>query len=124
MPKVTFTKENLLERTQLTAGWRKLKVKSVDEGPGKSDPTSTVWETVFIVDDGKDLGVPIRHWFSEKQMGRVAEFLRCFTGGQIEEGKVYEMNDAVGRAVDGYCRYHPDQKWNVIDDFRPSQKGA
>ena len=124
MPDITFTQENLLERTQLTAGWRELKIKSVDEGPGKKDPTATVWEVVFVVDDGKDLGTPIRHWFSEKAMGRIVDFVKCFTGGKVEAGKKYNLDSTVGRSVQGYCQYDMSQGFNVIKDFKPSKKGA
>ena len=125
MPKIRFSEEDLLERNQLSAGWRKLKVKSVSEGVGKKDPTSTVWECVFVVSDGsKDNGTPIRHWFSEKAMGRVVDFIKAFTGGKAEKDKEYELDDTVGREVMGYCKYDVDQKWNTIEDFKPVQVAA
>lgn len=121
MPKITFTKENLLERKQLKAGWRKLKVKSVDEKPGINDPDSITWPTVFVVDEGEDAGVPINHWFTEKQMGRLAEYLKCFTGGQMTEGKEYDLEQTVGRFVLGYAEYDIKSGFNSIKDFKPVQ---
>ena len=120
MPEIQFTKENLLERKQLKAGWRKLKVKSVDEAKGKNDPESIVWPIVFIVDEGEDAGVPVNHWFSEKAMGRLVDFIRCFTGGNVDAGKTYKLEDTVGRHVRGYCEYDVKQGWNVIRDFQPA----
>jgi len=122
MPEVQFTKENLLERKQLKAGWRKLKVKSVDEKPGVNDPDSITWPTVFIVDDGEDIGVPINHWFTEKQMGRLSEFIKCFTGGKVEEGKTYSLESTIGRHVMGYVEYDIKSGFNSIKDFKPVLK--
>lgn len=119
MPNVTFTKENLLERKNLSFEWRKLKVKSVSEKPGTKDPESTTWPTVFVVEGGKDHGVPINHWFTEKQMGRLAEFMKCFMKGDPEPGKSYEISDTVGREIMGYCGFDTDTGFNVIKDFKP-----
>ena len=122
MPKVTFTKENLLERKPLTAKWRKLKVKSVTEKAGVSDPDSITYPTVFIVEEGDDAGVPINHWFTEKQMGRLSEYLACFIPSGVAESKEYELNDTVGRSVLGYCEYDSKTGFNVVKDFKPVGK--
>lgn len=118
MPEIQFTKENLLERKQLKAGWRKLKVKSVEEAPGKNDPDSITWPTIFVVEEGDDTGVPVNHWFTEKQMGRLAEFVKCFTGGEVSEGKTYKLEDTIGRLVMGYVEYDIKTGFNSIKDFR------
>lgn len=121
MPEVSFTKENLLERKQLKAGWRVLKVKSVDEKAGKNDPESIVWPVVFIIDaPAEDAGVPVNHWFTEKQMGRLAEFIKCFTNGVVDPSKKYRLEDTVGRNVRGYCEYDIQSGFNVIKDFQPA----
>jgi hypothetical protein len=125
MPSVSFTKENLLERKQLKSGWRELKVKSTSEKPGVSDPESTTYPCVFIVDEGEDAGVPINHWFTEKQMGRLAEFLKCFIpNGQVEAGKSYSLEQTEGRNVQGYVEYDIKSGFNTIKDFKPSKKLA
>lgn len=124
MPEIKFTQEDLLERTQLAPAWRTLICKSVEEGPGKQDPTSITYPCVFVVDSGTDIGVPIRHWFSEKAMGRMVDYIKCFTGGKIEVGKVYELGQTIGQRVEGYCQYDLAQGYNVIKDWRPVQKGA
>ena len=126
MPEVSFTKEDLLQRKQLKAGWRKLKVKSVTEAPGKNDPDSITWPTVFVIEEGEDAGVPIQHWFTEKQMGRLSEFVLCFTGGQVDPGKKYSLDSLVGRSVLGYAEYDIKTGFNTIKDFKPvnSSKGG
>lgn len=122
MPEVTFDLSNLLERKQLSPAWRTLVVKSVDEKAGTKDPTSTTWPVVFTVDGGSDDGVPINHWFTEKQMGRLAAFIACFLpNGKAEVGKKYELTDTIGRKVEGYCLHDPDSSWNTIKDFRPAK---
>lgn len=117
MPEVTFTKENLLERKQLKAGWRRLRVKEVSEAKGKNDPDSITWPVVFIVEDGPDQGVPINHWFTEKQMGRLSEFIKCFIKGEVQTGKAYLLEDTLGKTVRGYCEYDIKSGFNVIKDF-------
>lgn len=124
MPKVRFTKENLLERKALKPAWRRLKVKSVKEGPGKSDPDSTVYPIVFVIEEGDDAGVPINHWFTEKQMGRLAEFLACFMSGSPSTDKDYEIESVVGQSVLGYCENDIKTGFNVITEFRPVNKTA
>lgn len=124
MPEIKFTQEDLLERTQLSPGWRTLICKSTEEGPGKQDPSSITYPCVFIVDGGPENGVPIRHWFSEKAMGRMVDYIKCFTGGKIEVGKVYDLAQTVGLRVEGYCQYDLGQGYNVIKDWRPASKSA
>ena len=120
MPEMSFSEENLLERKQLKAGWRVLKVKSTSEATGKKDPESTTWPTIFVIDEGEDLGVPVTHWFTEKQMGRLAEFIKCFIpNGKVEANKSYKLDDTVGRRVKGYVEYDIKSGFNVIKDFQP-----
>lgn len=125
MPEVKFTQEDLLERTQLNPGWYPLICKSVDEGPGKNDPSSIVYTCVFVVDEGPAKGVPIRHWFSEKAMGRIVDYIKCFLpGGKVEAGKVYDLAQTVGLKVEGYCQYDLAQGYNTIKDWRQSKAQA
>jgi hypothetical protein len=125
MPEIKFSQEDLLERTALNAGWRVLVCKSIEEGPGKNDPTSIVYPCVFVVDEGKEIGVPIRHWFSEKAPGRIVDYIKCFVpGGKLEAGKVYELNQTVGLRVEGYCLYDQKQGYNTIQDWRPAKNGG
>ena len=122
MPAVTFTQEDLLERKQLQAGWRELRMKTVDEGPGKTDPTALVWACLFVIDGGNDDGVPVRHWFSEKAMGRIVDFVKCFIKGDMQAGRSYELTDAVGQNVMGWVEYDIKQGFNTIKDWKKSQK--
>lgn len=123
MPIVRFTKENLLERKQLQPGWRVLEVKSIEEGPGKNDPSSIVYACKLTISDGPEAGVPINHWFSEKAQGRIVDFVKCFVPGEVEEGKDYELAQTVGKKVGGYCKYNMSQGFNVIEDWRPATAG-
>lgn len=123
MPEIKFTQEDLLERTQLPPGWQTLICKSIDEGPGKTDPSSIVYSCVFVVDGGAANGVPIRHWFSEKAMGRIVDYIKCFVT-KVEVGKVYELSQTIGLKVGGYCQYDLAQGYNVIKDWKPASKAA
>jgi hypothetical protein len=122
MPEVTFTETNLLEKKQLTAGWFKLKVVSIGEKPGTSDPESTTWPAFFTVEEGPSAGVPVRKYFTEKQMGDVAEYIHAFTGGVVTSGKKYSLDETVGRSILGYCKWNPDFRWNDVLDFKVIKK--
>jgi hypothetical protein len=124
MPTIRFSKEDLLGGKQLKPGWRRLKVKSVNEGPGKSDPSSTVYALQFVVEEGEELGVPVNHWFTEKQMFRLVAFLACFTGGKVEEGKDYRLDDVVGKSILGNVGFDINTGFNSISEFRPADKKA
>lgn len=125
MPEVKFTQEDLLERTQLQPTWYTVVCKSVEEGPGKNDPSSIVYACVFIVEDGPAKGVPVRHWFSEKAMGRVVDYIRAFMpGGKVEPGKVYDLDQTIGLKVGAYIQYDPVQGYNTIKDWRPASKAG
>ena len=120
MPAVKFTKEDLLSRQQITAGWYKLNVKDITEKPGTNDPTSLTYPASFVVAEGPSTGVPVRKYFTEKQMGDFSNFLACFVTGGIEVGKDYDYTQAIGRFVMGYCRYNTDMNWNEVVDFKKS----
>ncbi len=125
MPDVVFTKENLLERNQLKAGWRKLKVTAVQVKPGTSNPETITNHIHLTVTEGPDAGTPIKAFFNEEtQMGRLVDFVRCFTGGTVEVGKKYSLDSTIGREVHGYCEYDIKTGFNTIRDFKPAQKGG
>ena len=125
MPEIRFTQEDLLERTQLSPGWRIVVLQKCEEGPGKNDPTSIVYSCVFTIDEGSEKGVPIRHWFSEKAMGRIVDYLKCFVpSGKLEPGKSYELNKTIGLKVKAYCQYDPAQGYNTIKDWQPAKMSA
>jgi hypothetical protein len=126
MPTVRFTKEDLLARKQLAAGWRTLTVKSIEEEPGKTDPTSINYVCTVVVTGGPDDGVTIKNWFSEKRKDLLSKFVECFIANHsIDMGKDYDLNNTVGRQVDGYCQYDIQRQWNSVLDWRPaSSKGA
>lgn len=120
MPKVRFSQEDLLQNKQLDAGFYKLKVKAITEGKGTTDPTSTTYTTDFVIEEGPNKGVPIRHWFSEKRMGNLVEFVRCF--GKVGSEEDVELSDTVGRNVIAYIQYEEGAfAGNKIKGFKRDQ---
>ena len=118
MPEVKFSKEDLLQKQKVQAGWLKLVVKELSEKPGTNDPSSITYPCFMVVADGPQQGIPVRKYFTEKQMGDFSNFLACFMEGDIEVGKSYDYTKVIGRQVEGYCRYNSDMNWNEATDFR------
>jgi len=124
MPKLSFSNSDLLATTQLEGGWYVLTVKEVgDWTKGKNDPESNNIIADFIVDGPKKIGVPVRHWFSEKNLGTsrdmLVPYLSCFTSdGKLKEGTDYDPIDTKGRKVEAYISWNPDMKMNSIQEFR------
>lgn len=120
MPTIRFTREDINQRKQLSANWYKVVLKEVNEETAK-DGQSINWVCKFVVTEAKDpdlVGTPIRHWFNEKAMGRVLDYVKCFLGGDIEEGVGYELTDTIDRPILAYIKYDPERKFNTIEDFR------
>lgn len=119
MPKVTFSREDVLQRTQLDAGWYPIAAKEINETIAK-DKVSTNYVTDFIVLEGPMAGVPVRHWFTEKAVGRIVDYVKCFLppGAELETGKQYELEETLDRPVMGYISYDATMKFNKIEDFR------
>jgi len=123
MPSVRFTKEDLLARKQLSAGWRQVKIKSIDEEPGVKDPTSINYVCTVVVETGPDEGVTIKNWFSEKRMDLLSKFIECFIPNRtIDTNKDYDLNQTIGRSVEAYCQYDIQRQWNSVLDWRPITK--
>src|SRR6266436_5839396 len=117
MPGITFTKEDLSASNKLDAGWYKLNIIDIVEGPGGKDPSSTTWTCKFVVVDGPKEGTPITHWFSSKMQDRAAVFIRCFTKDPVP-GKVYPIEETKGKQVLGYCTWDLANNRNTIMDFK------
>lgn len=120
MPEVRFTREDLNQRKQLSPNWYKVILMEVKEETAK-DGQSTNWVCKFIVTESNNpdaIGTPVRHWFNEKAMGRVIDFITCFISGDIEEGRAYDLSDAIDRPVLAFIKYDPERKFNTIEDFR------
>jgi hypothetical protein len=125
MPSIRFTKEDLLARKQLTAGWRLLTVQSLEEEAGKTDPTSINFVVTVKVTGGADDGVTIKNWFSEKRRDLLSKFVECFAKDRtLDLTKDYELGEIVGRTVEGYCQYDVQRNWNSVLDWRPAQKAS
>jgi hypothetical protein len=127
MPRVKFTKEHLLGRKQLAAGWRGVTVQSITEESGKNDPTSVNFVVTVVVTGGPDEGVVIKNWFSQKDIGMrlFSKFVECFTKDhQIDLAQDYDLDKLVGKQVDAYCQYDLQRQWNTVSDWRPASRQA
>lgn len=124
MPNISFSPEDLASTNKLEAGWYKLLVKSIEEGPGKKDPTSTTYSCEFVVvEPVKVKDTPIPHWFSDKMMVKAVIFIKCFVKS-IEAGKQYPLESTVGKHVMGYCQWDMENTRNIILDFKPVATAA
>lgn len=121
MPKITFTKEHLLMKTQLEANWYKVKIKETKEGPGKTDPTSTVYTISTVVAEGPATGVPITTWLTEKMPEKIVAFVDCFVNGGAVAGKEYDLKDTENKLVMAYIKYNVDRSSNEITEFKPAK---
>jgi hypothetical protein len=126
MPKLVPSQSDILATTQLEGGWYVLEVKSMSDWvPGTKDPNSNNLIADFIVVGPKKIGVPIRHYFSEKTIGTANDmlfgsYLPSFTAdGKLEPGKEYRTEDTVGKKVEAFCAWDNGPfKGNKISEFR------
>lgn len=124
MPRLSFSESDILATTQLEGGWYTLEVKAIsDWTKGSRDPESNNLIGDFVVQGPKKAGVPVRHWFSEKNLGTsrdmLVPYLSCFTpDGKIAQGTEYDPVDTVGRKVDAYISWNAEMKMNSIQEFR------
>jgi len=121
MPDVTFSQEDILTNTELTAGWYPMTLKEVSEGPGTKDPSSTTWTCEFEIMDGPSKGALIPTWFSSKMMANLINFIKCFVP-KLEPGKKYPLDQTKGKPVMGYVVFDLDRNANVIKSFKPVGK--
>jgi hypothetical protein len=118
MPKIRFTKEDILQKTQLPPNWYKVVCKEVNQETAK-DGQSTNWVCKFqVLEPASAAGVPVKHWFNEKAMGRIVDYITCFTSQGVDTEKEYELNDTIDRPVLAYIHYDAERKFNSIDDFK------
>lgn len=123
MPEIRFTQEDLNERKPLSPAWRLFRVVSITEGPGKTDPNSIVYPCVFVVESPEaDKGTRVRFWFTEKVIGRIIDYLKCFVpNGELDPSRGYKLEETVDHYVEGYSLYDVKQGYNTIQDFRPAK---
>jgi hypothetical protein len=114
---VTFSKEDLLKSTQLTASWYRFKVNEITAKPGKSDPTATTYHVSCVISQGPSAGVPVMLYLSEKQMDKVSAFIKCFVA-RVEPGAPYDLELCKGREFQGYAAFDAAMNWNSINDFK------
>lgn len=121
MPEVTFSPEQLLANTELSAGWYPMSLKDISEGPGTKDPSSTTWTCEFEVIDGPSKGTLIATWFSSKMMVNLINYVKCFVP-KLEAGKAYPLDQTKGKPVMGYVVFDLERNANVIKSFKPVGK--
>lgn len=121
MPDVSFSQEDILSAGALEAKWYPVSLKTVSEGPGKKDPSSTTWTCEFEVVDGEAKGALVTTWFSSKMMKNAIRFIKCFVPN-LQPGTSYPIEQTVGKPVMAYIVYDLDQTSNVIKDFKPVGK--
>jgi hypothetical protein len=121
MPDVSFTPEDIVSSQEMPAGFYPVALEDVTEGPGQKDPRSTTWACEFKVVDGPFTEAVIQHWFSNKMMKNVINFVRCFVKN-LEPGKSYPLEETKGKPVMAYVKYDMDRNANVIVSFKPIGK--
>lgn len=121
MPEVTFTQEDILSSAEMPSQWYPLALKTVNEGPGKKDPSSTTWECEFEVIDGANKGGIIKTWFSSKMMKNVIRYIKCFVAQPVA-GTTYKIDQTIGKPVMGYVKWDIENLNNVIMDYKPVGK--
>lgn len=130
MPRIKFDDQDLLATEQLEGGWYVLEVKEVsDWTPGSRDPSSNNIIIDFVVAGPKKIGVPVKHWFSEKSLktsrDMLVPYIRCFiSDGKVDTSKEYDPVDTKGKKVEGYISWNAEMKMNSISEFRRFKAAA
>lgn len=124
MPGFSISKEDLLRSKVVKPGVYVLLIRNITEGPGKNDPQSNVVTIDFVVESGPDanaIGVPIKHWLSEKAPGLAVGFIEAATGKKVPEDGIQlpEWGPLVGRKVKAYIKndMYNGKPNNKIDGF-------
>lgn len=118
MPGISFSPEDIIGAAELPAGWYNVVAKSITEGAGKKDPSSTTWSCIFTIQDGEFKGREILSWFSSKMMVNAIRYLKCF-GVVPKAGETYAIEETVGKPVQAYITWDAVNLNNTIKDFKP-----
>lgn len=119
MPDVTFSEQDMKEVGDLPATWYTLTCKEMTAGPGKNDPSSTSWTTVFVITGGEYDGRQVRNTFSTNFKSMIYKYLKCFI--DVKAG-TFPIEDTVGRTVQGYIVMDPTSGFPNLKDFKPVGK--
>lgn len=122
------SKEDILRGKAVKPGVYTLTVKSVTEGPGKTDPTSNVVTIVLLIESGPNgdqtyNGVPVSFWLSEKAPGAAVPFIEAVTGKKVPDTGVNpDLEQTIGRKVKAFIRNEKYQgrDTNKIEGFMPA----
>lgn len=121
MPEIQFSQESILSLGEFSAGWYPMQAKSISEGPGTKDPSSTTWTCEFEVIDGPKKGAQITTWFSSKMPANALNYLKCFVKDP-QPGVSYPLDQTVDKPIMGYVVFDMDRNANVIKSFKPIGK--
>lgn len=121
MPNVEFTDSEVISLGEFSAGWYPMALRSVEEGPGTKDPSSTTYTCEFEVVDGEKKGAMITTWFSTKMPANIFNYIKCFVAKPVA-GQKYPLEGTKDKPLKGYVVYDLERNANVIKSFKPIDK--
>lgn len=124
----SISREDMLRSKVVKPGVYVLKIKDINQGPGKADPDSTTTTFEFVIESGPDAsgtGVPIPYWISEKAAGLSRDLFEKVTGKALPDDGMSltadQLNSLIGRQVKAYIKpeKYQGKDQNKIDGFLP-----
>lgn len=129
MPKMRYTKEDLLKSKPIEPGWYPAECTGYEVKPSKGEDKSTNWTFAFkFLEDAKDSrgndlgGAKVYRLFNEKGMGFAASFIEVITGQPANvEGGEFDPDEARGKRLMVYVtnEMYQGRMQNRVEDFRP-----
>lgn len=121
--KLAITKEDV-NATKLITGWVLCDIVEYKEEPAKQtakNPGSLNRNISFRVAEGEHEGVKLRTTFNEVFSPLMPEYVNSI-GGEYAEGKVYDLEESVGRKIRVHIRRgeYNGRPTNEVDGFRPA----
>jgi hypothetical protein len=126
-----ITREGLLGSKVVKPGAYLLRITSIEQKPGKNDPSSTTTEIKFEIESGPDpdaIGVPITDWLTDKQVpaavAKTADFFSSLYGKKVDDALSLrpKASEIVGRKIKGYIindKYN-NRMMNRVDGYLPA----
>ncbi len=121
MPNIEFTESEILSLGDFSAGWYPMALRSVEEGPGTKDPSSTTYTCEFEVIDGERKGAMLTTWFSTKMPANIFNYIKCWVP-KPASGQKYPIESTKDKPVMGYVTFDLERNANVIKAFKPVGK--
>lgn len=120
--RLTISAEDAKRGKKVKNGWYRTRVTEIKEELNKAkDATNIVVDLVGM--EGDALGVPVRHYISEKFPTGAVVFLTSFGVPVGEEGGTFDFEGLRNREVNAQWNYDADQKRNTLVDFAPLTAG-